>query len=54
MHPNQEALEMMNTAGFVNTEYQNMTGGIVALHIGEKNNDGFNTFFLIVSLLNIV
>ena len=37
MHPNQEVfLEMMNTAGFVNSEYQNMTGGIVALHIGEK------------------
>ena len=37
MHPKQdEFLEMMNEAGFKNTEYQNMTGGIVALHFGEK------------------
>jgi len=27
---------MMNDAGFVNTEFNNMTGGIVALHKGIK------------------
>ena len=37
MHPNQdEFLKMMDEAGFTNTEYQNMTGGIVALHYGDK------------------
>lgn len=37
MHPNQETLrEMMQNAGFSNTEYFNMTGGIVALHRGFK------------------
>ena len=37
MHPNQETLlQMMDTAGFENTDYQNMTGGIVALHRGVK------------------
>ena len=38
MHPSQdEFLHMLNHAGFNNTNYQNMTGGIVALHTGEKN-----------------
>ena len=37
MHPDQETLEkMMKDAGFVNTTYHNMTGGIVALHKGVK------------------
>lgn len=37
MHPDQETLKgMMQTAGFDNTEYFNMTGGIVALHRGFK------------------
>ncbi len=37
MHPDQETLEgMMKDAGFVNTAYHNMTGGIVALHKGVK------------------
>lgn len=37
MHPDQETLKnMMNEAGFVNTEFHNMTGGIVALHKGIK------------------
>jgi demethylmenaquinone methyltransferase/2-methoxy-6-polyprenyl-1,4-benzoquinol methylase len=37
MHPDQETLKsMMDDAGFVNTRYQNMTGGIVALHTGTK------------------
>ncbi|WP_150466651.1 bifunctional demethylmenaquinone methyltransferase/2-methoxy-6-polyprenyl-1,4-benzoquinol methylase UbiE [Francisella sp. SYW-9] len=36
-HPDQETLkQMMFDAGFDNVEYQNMTGGIVALHIGYK------------------
>ncbi|MBP0049912.1 bifunctional demethylmenaquinone methyltransferase/2-methoxy-6-polyprenyl-1,4-benzoquinol methylase UbiE [Marinobacterium sp. AK62] len=36
-HPDQETLKgMMETAGFVNCRYQNMTGGIVALHTGIK------------------
>ena len=36
-HPDQETLkQMMLDAGFDNVEYQNMTGGIVALHIGYK------------------
>ncbi|MEH6469367.1 MAG: class I SAM-dependent methyltransferase, partial [Porticoccus sp.] len=37
MHPDQETLKgMMDEVGFVNTEYHNMTGGIVALHRGFK------------------
>ena len=38
MHPDQDTLEdMMDDAGFVNTDYHNMTGGIVALHKGIKS-----------------
>lgn len=37
MHPDQETLKgMMDTAGFSQTKYYNMTGGIVALHTGIK------------------
>ncbi len=37
MHPDQETLKnMMKDAGFVNCEYHNMTGGVVALHRGFK------------------
>ncbi len=37
MHPDQETLKtMMADAGFVNLDYHNMTGGIVALHRGFK------------------
>lgn len=37
MHPDQETLKgMMGTAGFDRTSYQNLTGGIVALHKGFK------------------
>ena len=37
MHPDQETLlGMMENAGFANTDYHNMTGGIVALHRGVK------------------
>jgi len=37
MHPDQETLKaMMNEAGFERCDYQNMTGGIVALHSGVK------------------
>lgn len=37
MHPNQETLlEMLRTAGFAETRYHNLTGGIVALHRGYK------------------
>ncbi len=37
MHPDQETLAgMMQQAGFVNTTYHNMTGGIVAVHKGVK------------------
>ena len=37
MHPDQEKLlGMMDSAGFANTSYHNMTGGIVALHRGVK------------------
>ena len=37
MHPDQETLQsMMDAAGFIKTEYTNMTGGIVALHRGFK------------------
>ena len=36
-HPDQETLkQMMLNAGFDGAEYQNLTGGIVALHIGYK------------------
>jgi demethylmenaquinone methyltransferase/2-methoxy-6-polyprenyl-1,4-benzoquinol methylase len=37
MHPDQETLKsMMQDAGLVNCKFQNMTGGIVALHTGIK------------------
>ena len=37
MHPNQETLlEMLNAAGFGETRYHNLTGGIVAVHRGYK------------------
>jgi len=37
MHPNQETLlEMLRTAGFSQTRYHNLTGGIVAVHRGYK------------------
>ncbi len=37
MHPNQETLKgMMENAGFEQVSYDNMTGGIVALHKGFK------------------
>ncbi len=37
MHPDQTTLEsMMKDAGFEDTSYQNLTGGIVALHKGFK------------------
>ena len=37
MHPDQETLKsMMSEAGFTNTEFYNMTGGVVALHKGIK------------------
>lgn len=37
MHPNQQKLKaMMEEAGFADVKYHNMTGGIVALHIGFK------------------
>ena len=37
MHPDQETLKsMMEDAGFEHTSYQNLTGGIVALHRGFK------------------
>jgi demethylmenaquinone methyltransferase/2-methoxy-6-polyprenyl-1,4-benzoquinol methylase len=37
MHPDQETLKaMMETAGFTQCEYFNLTGGIVALHRGYK------------------
>ncbi|MBS0849903.1 bifunctional demethylmenaquinone methyltransferase/2-methoxy-6-polyprenyl-1,4-benzoquinol methylase UbiE [Citrobacter sp. JGM124] len=37
MHPDQETLKaMMEEAGFENTTYNNLTGGIVALHRGYK------------------
>jgi demethylmenaquinone methyltransferase/2-methoxy-6-polyprenyl-1,4-benzoquinol methylase len=37
MHPDQETLKsMMQNAGLVNCKYQNMTGGVVALHTGIK------------------
>lgn len=37
MHPDQDTLKtMMENAGFANCKYHNMTGGIVALHVGIK------------------
>lgn len=37
MHPDQSTLQdMMNSAGFANTDFHNMTGGVVALHRGVK------------------
>ena len=37
MHPDQDTLKaMMDEAGFEQTTYQNLTGGIVALHRGFK------------------
>ena len=37
MHPDQETLkEMMNDAGFEQSTYKNLTGGVVALHKGYK------------------
>jgi demethylmenaquinone methyltransferase/2-methoxy-6-polyprenyl-1,4-benzoquinol methylase len=37
MHPDQETLlEMLRTAGFGQTRYHNLTGGIVAVHRGYK------------------
>ena len=37
MHPDQETLKlMMDDAGFTQTKYYNMTGGVVALHKGIK------------------
>jgi demethylmenaquinone methyltransferase/2-methoxy-6-polyprenyl-1,4-benzoquinol methylase len=37
VHPNQEALlEMLQSAGFAQARYHNLTGGIVALHRGYK------------------
>mgnify|MGYP001169684543 FL=1 len=38
VHPDQEKLEqMILSAGFDRSEYRNLTGGIVALHIGYKD-----------------
>ncbi|MEX0604771.1 MAG: bifunctional demethylmenaquinone methyltransferase/2-methoxy-6-polyprenyl-1,4-benzoquinol methylase UbiE [Marinobacter sp.] len=37
MHPDQDTLKnMMEAAGLVNCKYYNMTGGVVALHVGIK------------------
>ncbi|MFY0663799.1 MAG: bifunctional demethylmenaquinone methyltransferase/2-methoxy-6-polyprenyl-1,4-benzoquinol methylase UbiE [Natronospirillum sp.] len=37
MHPDQDTLKgMMLNAGFATVKYHNMTGGIVALHVGNK------------------
>ena len=37
MHPDQNTLkEMMQNAGFIECDYHNLTGGIVALHRGYK------------------
>ncbi|HVV69885.1 MAG TPA: bifunctional demethylmenaquinone methyltransferase/2-methoxy-6-polyprenyl-1,4-benzoquinol methylase UbiE [Gammaproteobacteria bacterium] len=37
-HPNQETLRvMLETAGFENCDYHNLTGGIVAIHRGYKS-----------------
>lgn len=38
MHPDQHTLQaMMEQAGFTQCKYHNMTGGVVALHMGEKS-----------------
>jgi len=40
MHPDQKTLQgMMEHVGFVHCSFHNMTGGIVALHRGEKAHD---------------
>ncbi len=37
MHPDQETLKkMMESVGFDRVSYHNLTGGVVALHVGEK------------------
>jgi demethylmenaquinone methyltransferase/2-methoxy-6-polyprenyl-1,4-benzoquinol methylase len=37
MHPGQEALkDLMKAAGFGHVDYHNLTGGVVALHVGIK------------------
>jgi len=37
MHPDQnKLLTMINNTGFASSEYFNLTGGIVALHVGQK------------------
>ncbi len=37
MHPDQDTLQtMMEASGFDDVEYTNLTGGVVALHIGKK------------------
>jgi len=37
MHPDQETLlDMMQTAGFERCRYENLAGGIVALHSGYR------------------
>ena len=37
MHPSQEELKaLMQQAGFGHVDYHNMTGGVVALHVGIK------------------
>jgi demethylmenaquinone methyltransferase/2-methoxy-6-polyprenyl-1,4-benzoquinol methylase len=37
MHPDQETLKtMMEGVGFDRVQYHNLTGGVVALHVGEK------------------
>jgi demethylmenaquinone methyltransferase/2-methoxy-6-polyprenyl-1,4-benzoquinol methylase len=37
MHPDQDTLkDMMDTAGFEQTSFKNLTGGVVALHKGYK------------------
>ncbi len=37
MHPDQNSLKaMMETSGFDEVEYTNLTGGVVALHVGKK------------------
>lgn len=43
MHPNQETLKaMMEAAGFDKVTYDNLTGGIVALHCGFKKYNEFD------------
>jgi demethylmenaquinone methyltransferase/2-methoxy-6-polyprenyl-1,4-benzoquinol methylase len=37
MHPDQEALKaLMQQGGFGHVDYHNLTGGMVALHVGMK------------------